>query len=1005
MRIVIDLQGAQSSGSRNRGIGRYSTALALGICRIRGDHEVILALNGAFADSINDIRKEFADLIPATAIRVFHPLPDVHSLDDNREAQREASAMAWEAFLASLEPDVVLVSSLFEGLSDDAVTSIGAYGYYRHLTAVTLYDLIPLINQERYLSNPVIDRWYRRKIDEIRRADLLLSISESSRQEGLSHLPFTSNQIVNISTASDPQFKPQSLSKKDAETLRKKHGIDRPFIMYTGGIDYRKNIEGLIEAYATLSPKLRSEYALAVVCSCHDVDRARLLKLAKEAGLGPGDLVMTGFVPEDDLIGLYSSCSLFVFPSWHEGFGLPALEAMWCGAPVIGSNRSSLPEVIGWEGAMFDPLDTLSIANKMEEALTDPAFSKALLQHCKKQREKFSWERSARTALDAIEQLWSQAASNREAPSASEKPRLAYVSPLPPARSGIADYSAELIPELARYYELDLVVPEGFDTSQIDRQLSNHAGRILTANQFVAAQNSYDRVLYHFGNSDHHTHMFGLLADIPGVVVLHDFFLSGILSYRQNHFKEDHVWSRALYYSHGYRALTALTHSGAIDQALWTYPANREVLDGADGIIVHSENSCRLAREWIGEGCLQRFSVIPHLRALEPKLDTKAARTKLGFSLKDIVICTFGIMGATKQNRAILDAWLTSKASDNPNVHLVFVGQKDFGAYGAAIDDGIAASGKADRIRITGWTDTPEFKDYLRAADIAIQLRTLSRGETSGTVLDCMNFGLPIILNANGSMADVSDDCAVKLFDDFAEEDLVAAIDRLVNDPKARRALGKRGRRKIEADHDPANCAALYRSAIEAFASRARSRPERVATQISSKHGATLSYQDSKLLAERLDWNAADVNVDGRVLICIPASANNQAPGDGVVTQLAQALKVATKSSTIGRIEPVYWSGEVKNFRYARGLMLNLLNQPLELLEDDVVDFRIGDTFLDLVEADRSEAHRNGLAQLRRRVTLSYHAFSSGHSRSAVVAVGEIKEIAAALNTAGWQLR
>lgn len=1003
MRIVIDLQGAQSSGSRNRGIGRYSTALALEMCRIRENHEILLALNGAFAESVDDIRKQFAGLIPAESIRVFHPLPDVHSLNDEREAQREASAMAWEAFLASLEPDVVHVSSLFEGLSDDAVTSVGAYGYGRHLTVVTLYDLIPLINQERYLSNPVIDRWYRRKIDDIRRADLLLSISESSRQEGLTHLHFTDDQIVNISTAADPQFRPKTLSEKESENLKTKHGINRPFIMYTGGIDHRKNIEGLIEAYAILPADLRAKYALAVVCSCHEADRTRLLKLASEAGLGPHDVVMTGFVAEDDLIGLYSICSLFVFPSWHEGFGLPALEAMWCGAPVIGSNRSSLPEVIGWDDAMFNPLDKLEIASKIEQALTDSAFTEALLQHCKQQCRKFSWENSARTALTAIEQLWSEANRGREYNFPTEKPRLAYVSPIPPARSGIADYSAELIPELSRYYELDLIIPDDFDISKIDRGLIQHVGSVLTSAQFSVEHEHYDRVLYHFGNSDHHTHMFSLLAEIPGVVVLHDFFLSGILSYRQQHFKEEHVWSRALYYSHGYKALAAMAAPGGIEQAMWTYPSNREILDGADGIIVHSANSLRLASQWVGEGCLNRFTVIPHLRVPEVDTDANAARLRLGFGLNDIVICTFGIMGPTKQNRAILDAWLKSRASDKPNVHLIFVGQKDSGAYGAGIDGVIEASGKADRIRITGWTEMPQFRDYLRSADIAIQLRTLSRGETSGTVLDCMNFGVPVILNANGSLADLPQDCVKMLKDDFAQDELVAAIDELVDNHKQRETLGIRGRRLIETAHDPANCASLYRSAIESFALKTKSKPERVAVNIRRKHGRALSDLDREQLAERLDWNAAETNVDRRTLISIPAQSLRLAQGwrDQPLAKVLKALILADSSP---RIEPIYWSQDVGTFRFARHLILDLFQLPSDLLEDDVVDFRIGDTLVDLIEADRSLEHKDGLSNSLRRVTMSYHPFSLDGIGAKKLPHSNIEYLVSALRQAGWHL-
>ena len=96
-----------------------------------------------------------------------------------------------------------------------------------------------------------------------------------------------------------------------------------------------------------------------------------MLEFAREEGLEEGELILTGFVPEEDLLACYRACKLFIFPSWHEGFGLPALEAMLCGRAVIAANTSSLPEVIGREDALFDPFDTDAIVRKMAQVLSD----------------------------------------------------------------------------------------------------------------------------------------------------------------------------------------------------------------------------------------------------------------------------------------------------------------------------------------------------------------------------------------------------------------------------------------------------------------------------------------------------------------------------------------------------------------------------------------------------------------------------------------------------------
>ena len=105
-----------------------------------------------------------------------------------------------------------------------------------------------------------------------------------------------------------------------------------------------------------------------------------LEQLAARHGMSRDELVLTGYVPDEDLVALYNLCALFVFPSWHEGFGLPALEAMRCGAPVIAANSSSLPEVVGWEDALFAPRSDDAMADKMTRALTDSSFRAELVR-------------------------------------------------------------------------------------------------------------------------------------------------------------------------------------------------------------------------------------------------------------------------------------------------------------------------------------------------------------------------------------------------------------------------------------------------------------------------------------------------------------------------------------------------------------------------------------------------------------------------------------------------
>ena len=407
MRIVIDLQGSQTE-SRFRGIGRYSLALTLAMVRNAGEHEIWLILNAAFPESICHIRLAFDGIIPQERMRVFDvPTPVAEHNPFNGWRARAAEKVR-EHFIQRLQPDVVLVTSLFEGYIDDAVTSVGAFSGGTK-TAVILYDLIPLLNPAAYLPTPVIKQYYERKIQSLKNAGLLLAISDYSRLEAIEALGLKPDSIINISTAADVRFKPERRSPRETAVLRQRLGITRKMILYApGGFDPRKNIDGLITAYSLLPAGLRTNHQLVIVSKLGETERRQLKQISKRAGLAANELVLTGYVEDKDLISLYSEATLFVFPSKHEGFGLPALEAMACGVPVIGSNSTSIPEVIGLAEALFDPLSPQSIMEKMAQVLRDEPFRQQLHLHGLSQAKKFSWDECTKRALSALENKWGQ---------------------------------------------------------------------------------------------------------------------------------------------------------------------------------------------------------------------------------------------------------------------------------------------------------------------------------------------------------------------------------------------------------------------------------------------------------------------------------------------------------------------------------------------------------------------------------------------------------------------
>lgn len=398
MRIVIDMQGAQS-GSRFRGIGRYTISFVKQFLVEAKQHEVILALNGVFSDTIEPIREEFAHF-PNLRILVWQAMSRVYFLDAQNDARRRFSEGIREAFLAGLKPDVVLISSMFEGALDDAITSIGAF-VPDIPTAVILYDFIPLIYEGEYLTDPQIKAVYMTKFEQLRSAQLLLAISESSRQEGIKYLNFEESSVVNILTAIDPTFSAKTGASQ--QELSKKFNYSRPYIMYSGASDARKNLVRLIKAYASLSNKIRQNHHLLLAGGMAQEHINAFKREILEAGLGPEEVIFTGHITDDEMVGLYRGAKGYVFPSYHEGFGLPVLEAMSFGVPVIGANTSSVPEVIGNPIALFDPWSESSICAALERLINDAGFRQELTKRALLQSKNFSWQLTAKKALAALE--------------------------------------------------------------------------------------------------------------------------------------------------------------------------------------------------------------------------------------------------------------------------------------------------------------------------------------------------------------------------------------------------------------------------------------------------------------------------------------------------------------------------------------------------------------------------------------------------------------------------
>jgi len=271
---------------------------------------------------------------------------------------------------------------------------------------VTVHDLIPLLLKP--YRGGVLVRLYTAFVRAASpRATLLLTDSEASRRDIIAHLRVSPDRVRTIYLAVDEAYSDLVGFPKTDRSILEQFGVQPGYVLYLGGFDVRKNVRAVCAAFARVAqavPDARLVIAgkLPAVDSAFAPDPRRL---AQEAGIPAGRVHFVDFVPEADKPALYRQARAFIFPSLYEGFGLPPLEAMACGTPVVGSNTSSLPEVVGDAGVLVAPADVDGMADALARLLTDDAFHAELRERALRQAARFSWTQTARETYAAYEEV------------------------------------------------------------------------------------------------------------------------------------------------------------------------------------------------------------------------------------------------------------------------------------------------------------------------------------------------------------------------------------------------------------------------------------------------------------------------------------------------------------------------------------------------------------------------------------------------------------------------
>jgi glycosyltransferase involved in cell wall biosynthesis len=237
----------------------------------------------------------------------------------------------------------------------------------------------------------------------IKKANRIMTISESSKRQIINHFKVPAEKISIVYPAVDPSFFYRR-SKAEINKVQRKYKLPPRYVLYHGTIEPRKNIEGLLAAYDKLPAKIHAQYGLVLAGGKGWQDEEILVAIAKLKKKGR-NIIQTGYLPDADTAPVISGASVLVFPSHYEGFGIPPLEAMACGVPVIASNNTSLPEVVGNAGLLIGAEDTKAWTEGMAKLLTDHNLQQKLITAGYDQAKKFTWDKSADQLKDALEKI------------------------------------------------------------------------------------------------------------------------------------------------------------------------------------------------------------------------------------------------------------------------------------------------------------------------------------------------------------------------------------------------------------------------------------------------------------------------------------------------------------------------------------------------------------------------------------------------------------------------
>jgi glycosyltransferase involved in cell wall biosynthesis len=792
----------------HRGMGRYTRQQLREVLRIDSANEYVL-----FCRQDADLPALLPDIAgaPNVSIAWLPPLPsqDARSWQDlNRPTEVLRATDELQRAIDAQGVDVFHLTT--PGHLDELVP----FSLDGPLVA-THYDLIPLLFPVWYLREPGRRELYERALRLVRRASRVVAISHHVAREAAALLGIPAARIHVAPPVADPCFRPLPAEECERRLapLRERLGLRDGFLLTVSHLHHAKNLRGLFGAYARLSPEARRELPLVLACELHPTQAATVRAWARERRI-EADLVLTGFVSDEELVALYNAATMYVHASLSEGFGLPVLEALRCGAAVVAADASSLPEVVGEAGLLADPADPAALARAIEDLRRDPERRRELGERALEQAARFRDEDLGRETLLAYEEA---VRASRERPG---KPlRLALWTPVPPQESGISDYSVELVRQLVRHAEVEIFADDGILPGP---EIANLAPvHLFTAFEWRDRRRPYDAVLYQLGASYFHLYMDETLRHRPGIVTLHDLTWGALLYREAALWGKEEAFRRTLVASEGEEAAAEYaalgnedpsTLAARIEDFLNRYLLLGGVVAASQAQIVHLPGAASaLEAQYPGARVFEFPMGVEDPRRSLPEGENDL-RQRLGIAQTAFLIGAFGVADPVKRLEEGVRA-LERLAADLPEADpvLLIVGGFNDPAYRERLEALAVELGIGGRIRVLGRTAKRDFDLALLACDAVVNLRYPFRHQMSATLMRAIAAGRPVVISDVPSWNHFPDSFCLRVAPDEREvETLAGHLTGLARDPERRQAMGEAARRFWEENATPAHMAHNY---------------------------------------------------------------------------------------------------------------------------------------------------------------------------------------------------